>query len=90
MKAGLVEGPLRRSVCLSVRSSVDLSATRLGYLECVICNSNSLHSFIFKLCLMIVYTLKMCTFDKYYLIFTGVELRRCFFSFEMRRGVRFV
>ena len=30
-------------------------------LVCVICNSNSIHSFILKLHLMIVHTLKMCT-----------------------------
>ena len=30
---------------------------------CVICNSNRFHTFIFKLCLMIVNTLKMCTGD---------------------------
>ena len=41
--------------------SVSLSATLMGCLVCVICNSNSFHSFIFKLCLMIVHTLKMCT-----------------------------
>ena len=29
-------------------------------LVCVICNSYSFHSFIFKLCIMIVHTLKMC------------------------------
>ena len=28
---------------------------------CVICNSNSFHSFIFKLCIMIVHTFKICT-----------------------------
>ena len=28
----------------------------------VICDSNSFHFFIFKLCIMIVHTLKMCTF----------------------------
>ena len=64
-KAGLVVGPLRLSVRPSVRSfvcsSVHLSATLLGCLVCVICNSNSFHSFIFKLSLMIVHTLKMCT-----------------------------
>ena len=32
-----------------------------GCLVCAICNSNSIHSFIFKLCIMIVHTLKMCT-----------------------------
>ena len=31
-----------------------------GCLVCVICNSNSIHYFIFKLCRMIVHTLKMC------------------------------
>ena len=44
-----------------VRSSVRLSATILGCLVCVSCNSNSFHFFIFKLCQMIVHTLKMCT-----------------------------
>ena len=33
-----------------------------GCLFCVICNSVTLHSFFFKLCLIIVHTLKMCTF----------------------------
>ena len=33
-----------------------------GCLVCVICNSKSFHSFLFKLCLMIVHILKMCTF----------------------------
>ena len=60
-KAGLVLGPLRPSVGLFVRLFVRLSATLLGCLVCVICNSNSFHSFIFKLYLMIVHTLKMCT-----------------------------
>ena len=32
-----------------------------GCLVCVICNSNSIHSFIFILYIMIVHTLKMCT-----------------------------
>ena len=49
------------SVRLSVRSSVRPFATLFGCLVCVICNSNSFHSFIFKLCLMIVQTTKMCT-----------------------------
>ena len=52
---------VRPFVCPSVRLSVRLSATLLGCIVCVICNSNSFHSFIFKLCLMIVHTLKMCT-----------------------------
>ena len=34
----------------------------IGYL-CLICNSNRFHSFILKLCIMIVLTLKMCTDD---------------------------
>ena len=33
-----------------------------GCLVCVICNSNSIHSFIFELCVMTVHTLKMCPF----------------------------
>ena len=45
----------------SVRPSVRLSATLLGCLVCVICNSKSFHSFLFKLCIMIVHILKMCT-----------------------------
>ena len=57
-KAGLVVGPLRPSgrpsVCPSVRNT-------LGCQVCVICNSKSFHSFLFKLCLMIVHILKMCT-----------------------------
>ena len=32
-----------------------------GCLVCVICNSNNFHSLIFKLCIMIVHTLNMCT-----------------------------
>ena len=47
-----------------------------GCLVCVICNFNSIHSIIFKLCIMIVHTLKMCTF---YI----VRLFHCFFSFLM-------
>ena len=57
-KAGLVVGPLRPSgrpsVCPSVRNT-------LGYQVCVICNSKTFHSFLFKLCLMIIHILKMCT-----------------------------
>ena len=50
-----------------------------GCLVCVICNSSSFHSFIFKLCIMIVHTLNMytlylCTFDN---IFLRFELRNC-------------
>ena len=32
-----------------------------GCLVCVICYPSSIHSFIFKLCIIIVHTLKMCT-----------------------------
>ena len=64
-KAGLVVGPLRLSVRsfvpMFVLMSVRLCATLLGCLVCVICNSNSFYSLIFKLCLMIVHTLKKCT-----------------------------
>ena len=43
-----------------------------GCLVCVICYSSSFHSFIFKLCIMIVHTLNMytlylCTFDDLFL-----------------------
>ena len=40
------------------------SSPPLECLYCVIlCNSNSFHSFTFKLCIMIIHTLKMCTGD---------------------------
>ena len=45
---------VRPSVCPSVRNT-------LGCQVCVICNSKSFHSFLFKLCPMIVHILKMCT-----------------------------
>ena len=69
-RAGLVVGPLRPSgrpsvrlsVCPSVRPSVCPSVRNtLGCQVCVICNSKTFHSFLFKLCLMIVHILKMCT-----------------------------
>ena len=62
-----------------------------GCLVCVICNSNSIHSFIFKLCTMIVHTLKMCTFYfvhfslNFFSFLTGVKLKT-FFPFAMLRG----
>ena len=31
----------------------------MGCLVCVICNSNSIHTFIFKFCIIIVHVLKM-------------------------------
>ena len=74
-----VRPSVRPSVCLSVCPSVR------NTLGCqVICNSKSFHSFLFKLCLMIVHILKMCTsyfvhvsyFFSYF--FRGVELRHFF------------
>ena len=55
------------------------------FLVCVICNSKSFHSLIFKLCIMIVHTLTMCLsflceFDKHFPIFRAVELRHFFHS----------
>ena len=77
--------------------NLDIFPSRMhrgGSQVCEICNSNSFHSFVFKLCIMIVHTLKICisyfgTFDKYFLIFTGVELRH-FFHPKCIGGVRFV
>ena len=40
----------------------------------VICNFNSFHVFIFKLCITIVHTLNVCTFDKYLLIFRVLNI----------------
>ena len=69
-----------------------------GCLVCVICNSNSIYSFIFKLCIMIVHTLKICTsyFVKlfhFFIILMGVELRH-FSHLSVRqqhfRGAKFV
>ena len=76
-KAGLVVGPLRPSVCSSVR----LPATLLGSQVCAICNSKSFYFFLFKLCILIIHTLKLCT--SYFVhisyiffsILRGVELR---------------
>ena len=41
-----------------------------------VCISNRFHSFIFKLCIMIVHTLKMCTDD------AGPELSLVLFNFR--------
>ena len=48
-------------------------------LVCVICNSSSFHSFIFKLCIMIVHSLKMYTLYFYTFdnTFLSVKLRNC-------------
>ena len=50
VKVGLVMGLIVR-----------LSATLLECLVCVICNSKNFHSFLFKLCIIIVHILKICT-----------------------------
>ena len=47
---------------LSIHLSVRLSTTLFGCLICVICNSKSFHSILFKLCIMVVHILKMCTY----------------------------
>ena len=52
----------------------------LGCLLPVICNSSSFHSFIFKLCIMIVHTWNMCALyfvHIFHSIFLNVELRHC-------------
>ena len=64
------------------------------FLVCVIRNSKSFHSLIFKLCIMIVHTLNMCLrflckFDKHFLIFWAVELIH-FFHPKYLEGVLFV
>ena len=76
--------------------SVCLSATLSGCLVCVICNSWSFHSFLFKLCiLMAVHILKMCTsfFVHILLIFSHflrvLDLRH-FFHLKWVGGVWFV
>ena len=45
----------------SVRPSVHPFAILLGRLVFVICNSKSFHSFLLKLCIVIVHISKMCT-----------------------------
>ena len=64
------------------------SATLYGCQVCVICNSKCFHSFVFKLCLMIVHILKMCIFYlctfHFFLIFDGFELRH--FSIKIAEG----
>ena len=57
-----------------------LSEMLRGCLVCVICNSNSIHFFIFKLCIMIVHTLKMCT--SYF-----ARLFHCLFFLSFLKGV---
>ena len=62
------------------------------FLVCVICNSKSFHSLIFKLCTMIVHTLIMglsfmCKYNKHFLIFRAVELRQNFFQPKCLEGV---
>ena len=61
-----------------------------GFLVCVICNSNSIHSFIFILNMMIFHTLKMCTSHfvhiSYFLSYFWWELNLDIFPSEMLRG----
>ena len=61
------------------------SEMRNGCLVCVICNSNSFHSLIFKLSIIHgrCAPLILCTFD-FFLIFMGFGLIH--FPSEMRRG----
>ena len=67
------------------------SAALLGCLVYVICNSKSFLFFLFKLCIRIVHTLKMCTYyfmhisEIFFSFLRGVELRH-FFPSEMLRG----
>ena len=66
----------------SVRRSVRPQHFR-DFQVCVICNSKSFHSFSFKLCLMIVHILKMCTFyfvhvSFFFSFLRGVELSHFF------------
>ena len=71
-KAGLVIGQLPPSICPSACPSASL----LGCLVCVICNSNkSFHSFIFKLCKMAYWRCAptfLCTFHEYFFQVLGV------------------
>ena len=67
-----------QSVHLSVRPSVRYTFGMPSL--CKMCNSKSFRSILFKLCIMVVHILKMCTFflctfHEYFLIFRGVELR---------------
>ena len=55
---------------------------------CVICNSNRFHSFIFKLCILIVHTLKMCS-DKAGPEQSLVLFYSCFFGFSFGRHCTF-
>ena len=45
----------------SVNLDIIMSTPPFGCIHCVICSSNRFHSFIFKLSIMIVHTLKTCT-----------------------------
>ena len=68
---------IRPPICLSICPS----STLFGRLVCVIYNSKSFHYFIFKLCIMIVHTLKMCTTNFWVVlnwdIFPSKMLRWC-------------
>ena len=57
----LLPALLKQKQVYSWVHSVSPSVTLLGCLFYVICNSRSFHSILFKLCIMIVHILKMCT-----------------------------
>ena len=85
-KAIITCGALAKSGLSSVSTP---SATLLACLACVIGNFKSFHSFLFKLCIMIVHILKMClsilcTFYDLFLIFE--KNLKTFFPTEMLRG----
>ena len=67
-----------------------------GCLVCVICNSNSFHSLIFKLRIMIVYTLNIhlhllfCAYLIYIFLFLGLLDSRHFIHLKCLGGVWFV
>ena len=67
-----------------------------GSLVCVLCDSNSFHSFVFKLCIMIIHILKICTSQfvhvSYFSFLTGVLLckKKSTFNFKDRYVLVFV
>ena len=92
-KRGLVEGQLRPpicpSVCPSVRASIRITN---GCPVGIICNYNSFHSFLFKLCIMIVFILKMCTsfivhISRHFPHFEGCLTQTFFLSKRLRWGL---
>ena len=69
------------------RTVTFLSATLLWYVVCVICNSKSFHSFLLKQYIMIVHTLKMCTF--YFVQIWSTFFRGDIFPSEILRDCLF-